>query len=126
MDKFCLDCGSPIKGRADKKFCDDQCRSDYNNRLKAASQVQVKKINLILQKNRKVLEKLNPDGKVKVTRARMEKEGFNFAYFTHFYDTLKGSSYKFCYEYGYLELSPEQEWRKRALILPISLIFMTP
>ena len=29
-EKRCLECGDVIKGRADKKFCDDQCRSNYN------------------------------------------------------------------------------------------------
>ncbi|MBC7654417.1 MAG: DUF2116 family Zn-ribbon domain-containing protein, partial [Oligoflexus sp.] len=47
MDKQCLDCGNSIKGRADKKFCDDQCRSNYNNRIKAIEHPQIKKINQI-------------------------------------------------------------------------------
>ncbi|RYF12576.1 MAG: DUF2116 family Zn-ribbon domain-containing protein, partial [Flavobacteriales bacterium] len=35
MNRFCLDCNTEIKGRADKKFCDDQCRNNYNNRRKS-------------------------------------------------------------------------------------------
>jgi len=27
----CLHCNHIIRGRADKKFCDDSCRSAYNN-----------------------------------------------------------------------------------------------
>ena len=108
MEKTCLDCGSTIKGRADKKFCDDQCRSNYNNRLKAETTGIVKTINQVLGKNRKILEKLNPEGKAKVAKAKLLKEGFNFTYLTHTYSTQKGQTYKFCYEYGYLEL--EQDW----------------
>ncbi len=30
--KTCLTCGAPLIGRVDKKFCDDYCRSMYNNK----------------------------------------------------------------------------------------------
>jgi hypothetical protein len=29
--KKCLACNKTLRGRADKKFCDDYCRSNYNN-----------------------------------------------------------------------------------------------
>lgn len=108
MSKTCLDCGATIVGRADKKFCDDQCRNNFNNKLRADDLTNVKAVNNILLKNRKVLEKLNPEGKTKVQKAKLEKAGFNFSYFTHNYETLKGSTYKFCYDYGYLAL--ENDW----------------
>lgn len=31
IDKQCLFCGSELKGRSDKKFCNDFCRNNYNN-----------------------------------------------------------------------------------------------
>ena len=73
MTKTCLDCGNPIIGRADKKFCDDQCRNNYNNKLRADESTAVKNINAILFKNRKILEKLNPEGKTKISKAKLEK-----------------------------------------------------
>ena len=30
-NKKCLSCGKLLKGRVDKKFCDDYCRNNYNN-----------------------------------------------------------------------------------------------
>ena len=104
MEKICLDCGSSIKGRTDKKFCDDQCRSNYNNKRKADHQAQVKTINSVLLKNRKILAQLNPDGKTKVSGVKLGQLGFNFKYLTHSYTTQKGDTYKFCYEFGYLKL----------------------
>jgi hypothetical protein len=104
MEKKCLDCELVIKGRADKKFCDDQCRSNYNNKIKTDHHAQVKAINQILLKNRKVLEKLNPEGTIKVPEAKLLQKGFNFKYLTHTYTTQKGDLYKFCYEFGYLKL----------------------
>lgn len=104
MERLCLDCGQKIIGRADKKFCDDQCRSNYNNRQRADDLNQVKIINHILLKNRRILTQLNTTGKTKVAKNKLEKAGFNFAYFTHLYQTAKGHSYYFCYEHGYLPL----------------------
>lgn len=104
MERLCLDCSQPVKGRADKKFCDDQCRSNYNNRLKTERNDFVKEVNTVLRKNRNILQQLNPDGKTKISREKLLSKGFSFTYFTHIYQTQKGNTYYFCYEYGYLKL----------------------
>ena len=33
VSKQCLECDEPLFGRVDKKFCNDQCRNAYNNRV---------------------------------------------------------------------------------------------
>lgn len=104
MDKVCLDCGELIIGRADKKFCNDQCRNNYNNRLNSDTSALVRNINNHLRKNRRILLDLNPTGKVTVHKDKLINLGFNFNYFTHVYVTQKGTMYKFVYEYGYLPL----------------------
>src|SRR5690606_37031067 len=95
-------CGTPVKGRSDKKFCDDQCRTNYNNKLKIENHKTIRVINSILTKNRKILERLNPKGKVKITLKKLLEEGYNLTFHTHIYKTQNGSKYFFCYEYGYL------------------------
>lgn len=101
----CPECGDKIIGRIDKKFCSDQCRNTFNNRLNSDSNNTVRNINNILRKNRRVLEELNKqDGKTMVTREMLLTNGFNFTYFTHTYTTQKGYTYHFCYEQGYLFL----------------------
>jgi predicted nucleic acid-binding Zn ribbon protein len=107
MERLCTDCGMAIRGRSDKRFCDDQCRSNYNNRSRSENFGFIKKLNSILKKNRGILERLNPGGKTRVARDRMLKEGYNFTYHTHSYGTLKGTVYYFCYEYGYLAIENE-------------------
>ncbi|MXV52691.1 hypothetical protein GS399_17090 [Pedobacter sp. HMF7647] len=104
MEKLCLDCSMPVKGRSDKKFCDDQCRTSYNNRLKQEDHRLIKVVNQILKKNRSIMEQLNPEGKSKAGKEKMINMGFDFNYFTSIYETQKGSRYFFCYEYGYLLL----------------------
>ncbi|TCD11262.1 hypothetical protein EZ449_07165 [Pedobacter frigidisoli] len=108
MERSCLDCGMPLKGRADKKFCDDACRNNYNNNLKIGDSLVLKRINSILKKNRSILAKLNPDAKAKTTRKKLLSAGFNFDYHTHTYQTQNGNTYIFCYEYGFLSLADEE------------------
>ncbi len=104
MERYCLECGRKLIGRIDKKFCNDQCRNNYNNKLNKDENALVTSINRILRKNRRILKKLNPSGKAKVNKIKLEKEDFNFKYFTHVYKTKEGKVYYFCYEYGYLPL----------------------
>lgn len=106
----CLACGKPVKGRADKKFCDDYCRNTYNNQLKAGSNNYVRNINNILKKNRRILEELLPENEetAKANKEKLERLGFQFKYHTHAYTNQKGNTYLFCYDYGYLPL--ENSW----------------
>jgi len=108
MERLCLDCNTPIRGRADKKFCDDTCRSNFNNLLKAEDNSFLKQVNQILKKNREILKWKNPAGKIKVKREILLGNGFNFNYHTHTYSNKNGMTYFFCYEYGYLSLNNDE------------------
>jgi len=104
--KNCLACNKSLKGRTDKKFCDDYCRNVYNNKYKAEGNNTVRNINNALRRNRRILQELlRPDEKV--TKTHMEKlveRGFLFKYITHTYTNPRGNVYNFCFEYGYLPL----------------------
>jgi len=108
--KTCLECNKTLKGRADKKFCDDLCRNSYNNKLNSDTSAYVRNINNILRRNRRILEEMLPAAEemTKVTKSRLLEKGFQFKYLTHTYANKKGSIYHFCYEYGYLLL--ESDW----------------
>lgn len=103
----CLECGQKLSGRKDQKFCSDYCRNGFNNKLNEDSNKYVRRINGILRKNRRILEKLNPRGKVTLDGIRLAEEGFNFHYYTNIYTTQKGQYY-FCYDYGYLKIDNDQ------------------
>lgn len=105
-NRLCRACGKPLKGRLDKKFCDDYCRNSYNNQLNSDQNNLVRNINNILRKNRRILEKLIPAGEKmkKVKEENLVEEGFNFKYHTHQYRNQKGQVYFFNYEYGYLHI----------------------
>jgi hypothetical protein len=99
--KACMECGAKFTGRVDKKFCSDQCRITFNNRLNGAGTNQVRNINHILGKNRRILIELNTTGKSRVMRSKLLEKGFDFGYFTSVYTTKEGVVYHFCYEQGY-------------------------
>ena len=107
-EKTCLDCGTVIRGRADKKFCNDLCRNNYNNQLNSNRYNLIRNVNNILKRNRRIIEELNPSGKTKTTTTKMAAKGFNFKYLTNKYDTANGKTYHFCYEYGYLPLDGDE------------------
>jgi hypothetical protein len=107
-DKKCLECGDKITGRSDKKFCSDQCRISYNNRLNSDETNLVRNINNTLRKNRRILIELNTAGKTKVSREKLMERGFDFNYFTGNYTTKEGAVYHYCYEQGYLQT--DKDW----------------
>jgi hypothetical protein len=106
-EKTCLECESPFRGRADKKFCSDQCRISYNNRLNSDGNNYVRNVNNILRKNRRILLELNPEGKNRVSREKLRSKGFDFNFYTSTYTTKEGAQYFYCYEQGYLPIEKE-------------------
>tara|TARA_B110000902_G_scaffold65362_1_gene77665 strand:- start:49 stop:414 length:366 start_codon:yes stop_codon:yes gene_type:complete len=108
-DKLCLECEKSLIGRIDKKFCNDMCRNSYNNNLNKAANEYVRKVNVILRKNRRILSNLmSGSDKGKASKEQLLLNGFNFYYYTNIYKTKQGKKYYFNYELGYLELEDEQ------------------
>lgn len=104
MERNCLDCGSVLRGRSDKKFCDDQCRSNFNNRMKAGMYTAIKPVNSILRKNHAILSRLCTRDKIRIKKDELLKQGFNPDYHTHLRQSHNGNTYYFCYEYGFMRL----------------------
>lgn len=106
MTTNCLNCGKELKGRADKKFCDNDCRNNYNNQKNSDVNKLMRNVNNKLRKNRRVLAELLPEEKetTKIHQDKFSQKGFDFTYFTHLYTTKKGAIYHFVYDMGYLDL----------------------
>ena len=75
LESKCLECGDKLIGRADKKFCSDQCRNAYNNRNNSDANNLVRNINNTLRKNRRILVELNPKDKTKTSRDKLLSKG---------------------------------------------------
>ena len=110
LSRLCHSCNKPLKGRTDKKFCNDYCRNNYNNQLKAGNNNFVRNINNALGKNKRILESHLPEGEelAKISKDKLLQKGFQFKYMTHLYTNKKGNTYFFCYDYGYLPL--DNDW----------------
>lgn len=106
----CLNCDKLLKGRTDKKFCDDYCRNSYNNQLKSTKNNLVRNINNALGKNRRILESFfkREEEIAKTTKDKLLEKGFQFKYLTHTYTNKKGNVYFFCYDLGYMPL--DNDW----------------
>ncbi len=98
---ICKECGKPLQGRLDKKFCDTYCRNTYNNKIKRRNEEYIQQINSALRKNRKILKTLSPVGKSTVRKEVMEAMGYDFSLFSSLYKTPKGTLYYLCYDYGF-------------------------
>jgi len=101
--RHCLSCETEIFGRIDKKYCSDYCRNDQHNKNNRDVTSYMRNVNNILRKNRRILDRLNPNGKAKIKETTLMEEGFNFAYHTNVYKTQKGGTYFFCYDQGYIK-----------------------
>ena len=78
MEKTCLHCGKPIHGRADKKFCCDECRTDYHNHIRRESERGIRTVNRILASNWKILTAQLRNGISRLPVAELAGQNFNF------------------------------------------------
>jgi hypothetical protein len=116
--RTCKDCGALLgAGREDRQYCDDACRTNFNNRKRRDSQKlpaalsvltvpeYITRIQDILLKNRAILEGLcDGDKPGRVSLRDLIGKGFNNKYFTSEAEpTRAGNVYRFCFEYGYME-----------------------
>jgi predicted nucleic acid-binding Zn ribbon protein len=104
MHKQCLECGTKLIGRADKKFCSDDCRSTYHNRLNSDSNNFMRTVNNILRRNRRILQNYHHLGMINIERDSLIREGFAFGYYTNEKREQDGKVSRFCYELGYKEV----------------------
>lgn len=108
--KTCLLCGKTFRGRSDKKFCDDYCRSAYNNDQKAVVNNFMRNVNNALGRNRRILENCLGTGMktANISGEKLLQKGFRFKYHTHIYTAKNGNTYFYCYEYGFMSLGNDR------------------
>ena len=101
MSLFCPECNEKIIGRADKKFCSDQCRTQYHNKISCHEIRKIRRINNVLRKNRKILSAcLGESEYLRVSRERLLISGFDFEFHTQQLKLKKGKPWMIIYDYG--------------------------
>jgi hypothetical protein len=103
--RLCQQCGMQIRGRSDKRFCDDTCRTAYHNyHYTLPSSVRV--INNALQKNRRIiLQLLGEQQLLKLKTSELIFLGFQTRYCTEVKVLSNGKQASIIYDVGYVELA---------------------
>jgi hypothetical protein len=101
-DRLCACCNMKIKGRPDKIFCSDQCRSRYNYTRKTnETKDSFDNVDKILKNNRAILSLLYSKRKKRVSKIFLISKGFDFEYYTNIRPTEMQNLYFSCYDIGY-------------------------
>jgi hypothetical protein len=110
----CTHCTKPMRGRSDKKFCSDGCRSSYHSTRIPENTRYIRKVNYVLRKNRNIMILLlKSKTETTVTRLLLLSLGFHFDYYTNIRKDENGEV-QHCYDYCYMFLSENKIVIKRA------------
>lgn len=108
----CENCGKPLFGRTDKKFCNDSCRNEFNRKKRTAQQIaeyeKLPEIFKIIRRNHAILktyqlEQTEPGAMISVNRSELLHRGYHFKFFTSLHRDSTGQLWKFCFDYGIKE-----------------------
>jgi len=101
VERLCPACGRVISGRANKRYCDDNCRNNYYYKIYNEQLLYVRNINAVLLRNRMILRTLNPFGRKTIPKQTLVEQDFDFNYFTGIRNTKKGKTYYLVYDQSY-------------------------
>lgn len=105
--KKCPVCKSEVKGRKDKVFCSESCKSSFQYENRLENEKFFLEVDRQLKQNRKILKKYNLSGYTTLRKEILFNEGFNPNYFTHYWKNKSGQVYLFCYDYGFADVSKD-------------------
>lgn len=98
----CLECGDKIKyGRADKKFCCEDCRVSYNNAAARNGRAFRRRVLAILSRNYEVLDSLVKAGTESADLLDLVAMGFVPSFFTSHSKSGKHNEYG-CFDIKYI------------------------
>ena len=111
-EKACLECGNPLSpGREDRKFCNDLCRTAFNNRkrkevipasINSTHELErFQKVYQIILANRNILMLHDLYVEEPYPLRDLLGHGFNLKYYTSECDMEEVGTFKFCFDYGY-------------------------
>lgn len=107
--KACPVCGSVLTGRSDKKFCDDGCRTTFNNRRWQQESEDIRKTHAILRRNRRILLSYSSSSdSVRLNRDKLMASGFRPDFVTRIAADPAGGLIRFYYEFGLKKLSGKE------------------
>lgn len=109
--RFCKVCGNQLKGRRDKKYCDQICKNQYHADMRALHRTEVSADLSFLFRNRTILhEILDQEGsnKKKIPRSVLQFMGFKFNNYTGAHVNKQGKTYHFVFDYSWMAFSDKE------------------
>lgn len=105
--KTCPVCNNAIRGRTDKRFCNDYCRNAYNNVKKAPQNALMRNINHQLSRNRRILldQLTNKQTIQKTSKKKLINAGFDVTLCTSARTAKDGTIIYGCYETAFIQLN---------------------
>ena len=103
IHRSCACCGDRIRGRSDKRFCDDGCRNRWHNQNRRAPKMsdRARSVQRQLIKNRSILLTLLQTRKrCLVKRETLIRAGFYFEVYSH-KTKYSGRVRTYCLDVGY-------------------------
>src|SRR5690606_34185381 len=89
QERHCEDCGRGLRGRSDKRFCNDGCRNNFNRQKKRQMQLRasdtVKDILRSIKENYHILRALEPpyeDAEIGIPLEDVAIRDLNLVFFT--------------------------------------------
>ena len=102
--KTCLQCERSFRGRADKRYCSDSCRAQFNNQQRRTHPSTQQRIHQYLKQNHSILSSLlQRKNTLQISEMQLIELGFRMRYITHWI-SIHNEQIRFgCYEF---------EWKK--------------
>lgn len=110
MKGTCRICKKSFSGRADKKFCSQACKNEYNIKLRKATAQATTRIDAILHRNRSILLEImgKASTQKKVQRALLDAKKFNYTYLTHFHINSQNKFVHYVYDFSWIIFSDQE------------------
>lgn len=101
QQEACRHCGRQIRGRVDKAYCNNDCRTAYHNKRRRENKEMRFNGSLeLVKKNRQLLKFLYALQEPADVDCLLSM-GFSFHLYSHELVHLSGKKYRFCLDHGY-------------------------
>ncbi|MBR4809584.1 MAG: hypothetical protein IK031_04820 [Bacteroidales bacterium] len=97
----CLECGEPVYGRIDKKFCNNMCRNNWHARIRSEGRQKKRGTIRVLSLNYGILENLLRINKTSCPMDSLREMGFRPDYVTHAAEKKGRHSEYRCFDLAY-------------------------
>ena len=101
----CMECGNELRGRTDKKFCNDRCKNRYYNRMNNSVRLHKNRTIRILTSNYELLNRLVKAGVRTMRLIELEELGFSPDFHTSHRKGASGHNECCCFDISYCQSS---------------------